>query len=103
NIGLRCGAESGVVVIDFDHCDTLPEDAPHTPTVRTGNGWHLYFRHRVGLRNRTGLSLGAHTIDVRSKGGAAVLPGSVHLDTGAIYEWAVHPEDADLAEIPEGW
>lgn len=101
NLGLRTGAASGVYVVDIDG-PTIPEHYPETVTVRTGRGYHLYYKHVDGLRNtRDRLGDG---IDTRGDGGQVVAVGSVHPETGRIYQWVPghSPEEMDLAEMP-GW
>lgn len=103
NIGLRTGAVSGLLVVDFDDCDALPPGTPRTATVRTARGWHVYLRHIEGVGNRAGLRIGGCKADLRGDGGQVVLPGSTHPDTGLVYEWHTRPEDAPLADIPPAW
>lgn len=100
NLGLRTGAVSGVYVVDIDQ-DTIPGHFPETVTVKTGRGYHLYYRHVPGLRNtRNRLGDG---IDTRGDGGQVVAVGSLH-ENGSIYQWVPghSPEEIDLAEMP-GW
>lgn len=61
---------------------------PHCPVVLTARGRHLYFTGS-GVKNSCGI-LG-RGIDVKSEGGAATLPPSVH-GSGAIYEWVDLPD-----------
>lgn len=100
NIGLRTGSISGVVVIDADENANISKlNLPNCPTVTTGgNGKHFYFSYRDGIRNSSG-QLGPH-IDVRGDGGQVVFPGSVHPDTGIVYEWSTPPGET-LPELPE--
>ena len=106
NLGLRTGSVSGIVVIDDDSPDgraTAALDLPKTVTVVTGGGGrHFYFRAPdVPLGTSRG-NLPAQ-IDVRGDGGQVVLPGSVHPETGMLYEWlASHsPNDVEVAPLPE--
>jgi len=103
NIGLRTGLTSRVVVIDADKgADLLGLELPHTVTAKTGgDGLHLYFTCTVPLGNSTG-KLGPH-IDVRGDGGQVVFPGSVHPDTGRLYQWdrGAAPWEVPLADLPE--
>lgn len=109
NIGIACGP-SGIVVLDEDELGALERLAvklgktlPKTYRVRTGRGWHWYFRpprDRV-VGNRAG-ALKPHHIDVRGgkgSGGYVVGAGSLHA-SGHVY--AAEDEDAPLAELP-GW
>ena len=100
NIGLRTGAASGIVVIDVDEGGVLPQALPKTVSVQTGNGMHYYFRMpSVEFRN-TANRLAAH-VDTRGEGGYVVFPGSVHPETGAVYEFINAPWDTELADVPE--
>lgn len=100
NIGLRTGAASGVVVIDVDEGGVLPLPLPETVTVQTGAGMHYYFKTpAVDFRNTAG-RLAPH-VDTRGEGGYVVFPGSVHPETGAVYEFINAPWDTELAEVPQ--
>lgn len=92
NMGLRTG-ESGYVVIDTDTAEAdawVREHLPETPMLAlSGRGSrHRYFRapERREIRNRQGWN-GIQGLDIRGTGGYIVLPGSVHPDTGRLYEW----------------
>jgi DNA-binding Lrp family transcriptional regulator len=105
NIGLVTGQECGIVVLDDDTPDlsiAAQLNLPPTVTVRTGGGKrHYYFRHQgEPLSNRRGaLPKG---VDVRGTGGMVVFVGSVHPDTGGIYEWLPghSPDEIEMAELP---
>ena len=99
NLGLRTGQASGVYVVDIDSLE-IPANLPETVTVRTGRGYHLYYRHQEGLRNtRNRLGEG---IDTRGDGGQVVAVGSIHPETHTPYQWVPghSPEEMDLAEMP---
>ena len=118
NLGLRTGVASGVVVIDIDTSkigSRPPEErALHTefmgllrtirtPVVITGSGGqHWYFRYNSAVKNTAGRL--APCVDTRGDKGQVVYAGSVHPDTGRIYEWAggLSPADLPLADVP-GW
>lgn len=101
NIGLRCGDEAGVWVLDidvdkggFDSLAQLEREVgglPRTLTAETGSGGlHLYFRHpgrQVVTRNNQ-KNLGAG-LDVRGDGGYVLTPPSRHI-SGRNYRWTVH-------------
>jgi hypothetical protein len=103
NVGLRTGPASGIIVVDVDiGGDIEPLNLPATVAVRTGNnGLHLYYRCREPLGNSSG-KLGPN-IDTRGHGGQVVYPGSVHPDTGQVYEWdeGYEPWTVDAAELPQ--
>lgn len=103
NIGVVCGAFSGVVVLDIDGAEGEASMAefvlPRTPTVTTGNGRHLYFRHPGGrVTNRVRVIPG---VDVRGDGGYVVAPPSLH-PNGEVYRWTrgLSPTDIPLADAP---
>jgi len=98
NVGIATGKISGLVVIDVDDGPgkqglkslaefTKDNPFPQTFTVKTGNGYHYYFAYPEGdidIRNSAS-QLGKH-MDVRGNGGYVVGPGSVHPETGSLYE-----------------
>lgn len=111
-IGLLCGPESGVDVLDIDGEKGLAslralgytlEDikALGVPMVRTGRdgvGLHAYFiadpQRRVTSNNRKGERGG---LDAKGGGGGyVVLPPSVHPDTGRAYAW-------EQQGVPQPW
>jgi len=108
NIGIATGS---VIVLDVDPRHGGFESLaaletkhvlPHTWTVRTGSdGRHLYFAappNNVTIRNSAGkLAAG---LDIRSAGGSAVAPPSLHI-SGNCYSWIHTPDDAPLAPMPD--
>lgn len=106
NIGVACGAVSGVDVLDLDteqaYADLqeyyLP-DTFQTPAVKSPKGRHLYFRHRIGLSN--GVRVVAGT-DLRTHGGYVIAPPSINGD-GTAYAWidGLAPKDCAFAEWPD--
>lgn len=82
NIGLPCGKENGICVLDIDSksggfksLNEIESHLPDTYAVQTGSGGlHLYFKHHDGLKNRVGLLPG---IDFRNDGGYVLSEGSV--------------------------
>jgi replicative DNA helicase len=110
NIGIVCGAASGVVVLDIDkrhggkqsleELERRHEMLLPTATVRTGGGGnHLFFRHPGGeIRNKAGLD-GLPGLDVRGDGGYVVAPSSLHI-SGKTYEWEADPEEVPMADMP---
>ena len=101
NLALVCGQVSGVMVLDVDGPDgeasIRGRELPPTPAVKTGKGWHYYFRHPGGeIGNKAGMLPG---LDLRGNGGYVVLPPSVH-PSGNAYEWTISPDDMPLADPP---
>lgn len=105
NIGIVTGKISGIVVVDLDNEYALrftqQNNFPITPMVRTGRGYHLYYRYKDGIRNfqkRDDLP----GIDLRGDGGYVVAPPSIHT-SGQKYEWVEGRglNDIQLTELPE--
>lgn len=103
NVGIVCGAVSGVVAVDLDGPEAIRWADKHLPPTpmrtRTGKGEHRFYRHGGGtIRNRVRLDTGDPkvAVDVRADNGYVVGPGSVH-ESGTVYErlgdWTV-PVDA---------
>jgi hypothetical protein len=93
-IGIKCGAESNLVVVDVDGDEGLQSlmsleaehgGVGHTRKCRTGKGWHLYFKHpqRYPVPGRIGFAPG---LDVRADGNYVVAPPSQHIN-GHRYAW----------------
>lgn len=103
NIGVQTGKVSGIIVLDIDSQNAFEkaniEMLPETPIVKTGKGWHYYFKYQEGIRNSVGKI--AEKIDVRSDNGYVVSPPSIHPDTAKPYEWVVTPWECPLAEFPK--
>ena len=70
---------------------------PDTLTVKTRNGWHLYFNHPGLLISNSAGRIG-DGIDVRSNNGYVVAPPSI-VD-GHRYEIS---SDIPLADLPDSW
>ena len=112
NIGIVCGAVSGLVALDVDGpegAETLEAleaelgPLPETIEALTGKGRHMYFKHPGGRVRPSAGALGPG-MDVRGDDSYVVGPGSLH-HTGRRYLWeATHgPEDVALAELPAAW
>jgi hypothetical protein len=112
-VGIATGQRSGVWVLDIDGPAGLASirdliahhgRLPRGPVARTGGGgWHLWFRWSSEcerLRNRVAFLPG---LDVRTTGGGAVVPPSLH-ESGRRYEWRAGASPYDL-EFPlaPGW
>ncbi len=104
NIGATSAGD--LVQLDFDHTDVEPVQLfgvplPLTFTVRTGHGWHLYYRKpraTAGAEHTNGYVQREPNVEVKTDGGYVVGPGSVHPD-GHTYD-LVH--DAPVADLPVG-
>ncbi len=102
NVGIRTGdASGGLVVVDIDDgAETDQFDFPNTVTVKTGNGGiHLYYKSKINIRNSA--SRLAAKIDIRGNGGQVVAVGSVHPDTGEIYNYMNSPDKIEIAPLPD--
>lgn len=109
NIGIRTGAESGLVVLDVDvpkggasSLAALEQEhgkLPSTPEVLTGGGGkHLLFRH-PGQEVRPSAGQLGDGLDVRGDGGFIVAPPSLHV-SGRPYKWVRTPEKVPAAPLP---
>jgi len=89
------GKLSGIVVLDLDPgADLGKRETGVTPVASTPRkGWHYYYKHpEKHIRTRANA---LPNVDIRADGGYAVLPGS----SGR--QWHIHPDEEDLAELPE--
>ena len=102
NIAIVTGPISGIAVLDIDGEEgeeSIKQNKlylPPAPCVKTGKGYHYYFKYQNGVRNFTRRYPG---IDLRGEGGYVLAPPSVH-PSGAIYEWII-PIEEDLPELPD--
>lgn len=92
NIGIVCGAVSGIVAIDIDSLEAknwAQDHLPFTPMkTRTATGEHWYYRHcGTPVRNKARIvtTTGKIKLDCRGDGGYVVAPGSLHA-SGVQYE-----------------
>lgn len=100
NVFLICGSISRLTVLDCDDeaalaywKDKLGEDVlKKTTSVKTGHGFHFYFRLREGQIERGRSSDGGESgkWDIRAEGGGVIAPPSIH-PSGRIYEWLRDP------------
>jgi len=103
NIAIVTGSISGVAVLDVDGEEgerSIRENhlyIPPTPTVKTGRGFHYYFKYGGGIKNTVKLYAG---VDVRGEGGIVVAPPSLH-QLGVKYKWVIPLEEIELAELPD--
>lgn len=99
NVAIVTGAVSGVLVLDVDNLDGLKDypALPETPTVKTGKGMHVYFKH-------PGFEVGNIQIkelgDIRADKGYVVAPPSLH-QSGKRYTWEQGLDDVPLAAVPD--
>jgi hypothetical protein len=101
NVGVVTGRISNIIVVDCDSErafeDVCRRGVPDTPRVRTGRGWHLYFKWPgFPVANAAGLLPG---VDIRADGGYVVGPGSMH-GSGAEYAWERSPAEVPFADAP---
>jgi putative DNA primase/helicase len=109
NLGIVAGQANGLAVLDPDELlcwadmiDTLGQ--PCDPWVETGRGrLHYYVAWEPDLPAKLtwqGLIIGEIQ---RARGQQAVIPPSVHPDTGRLYRWLVDPATEPLPELPGLW
>lgn len=102
NIAIVTGPISNIAVLDIDGEEGMESIKnnklylPPAPCVKTGRGYHYYFKYQDGVRNFAKRYPG---IDLRGEGGYVLAPPSLH-PSGAIYEWVI-PLEGDLPELPE--
>lgn len=108
NIGLACGGESGILVLDIDigngglqsirALQAAGKQFPSTVMSRTANGgWHAYFAYTPGPNNsKSRLGRG---LDIRTSGGYVLAPPS-ELDGGKFYRWLRQPLGRFLVSFP---
>src|SRR5215203_950510 len=100
NVGIVAGKVSEIIVLDDDGGETLRQNGwhvPATPTVKTRRGHQYYFRcPEPGFPTFAV----AGKVEVRGDGAYVAAPPSVH-PSGAVYEWVIPPDEAELADPPE--
>lgn len=101
NVGIVTGKISKIDVLDLDSQEAIQyaknHKFPETPAVKTYKGFHVYYKHKDGVRNfqkRDDLP----GIDLRGDGGYVVAPPSLH-PSGHNYHWV---EGKGLDDIPYG-
>jgi Bifunctional DNA primase/polymerase, N-terminal/Primase C terminal 1 (PriCT-1) len=109
NIGVACGAVSGIFVVDIDGLDAEAELAkleakhgslPATVESITSRGRHVWFRLPTDVDVRNSASKIAPGIDVRGDGGYCISPPSTH-PSGKPYAWSV--DSANAFAEPPAW
>jgi len=92
NIGILTGGDFGLVVVDIDGnegFEALGKERvadlknASVPCVKTGRGFHYYFRSPTPLKTKPGF---ANKVDIKGDGGYVVAPPSLHINGGR-YEW----------------
>lgn len=102
NIAIVTGKISGIIVVDLDSkeaVDFAKGNFHETLSVKTGRGFHLYFKYPRdrevrNFQKRDDLP----GIDLRADGGYVVAPPSIH-ESGALYRWL--NREQSLADLPE--
>ena len=100
NYGILTGPASigGLYVLDVDQVKKLPaNELPPTVTVKTGRGFHYYFKSSQELQSRT-FEFG----ELKGINSYVVGPGSIH-ESGAVYSFSelLGPAEVDIQELPE--
>jgi hypothetical protein len=85
NIAVITGRVSGIIVIDVDKAESIPDwlKQINTWTVKTSRGYHFYFKIN---KDEYIPSVKFESIDLKAEGGYVLLPESVHPDR-VIYKW----------------
>lgn len=113
NVAVAMGQQSGIIDIE---CDS--EDAEKlfnelfegyeifTPCFQSRRGKHRLFKWTSQFphaSNKATWSVGEIDFKIGGgdKGSYCVFPPSIHPDTGKKYEWLIHPDECELAEIPD--
>lgn len=105
NIGIATGSISGIDVVDLDSEKAIEfaENNFHLPIfrVKTARGWHLYFKHREGVKNFQKRE-NFPDIDLRGEGGYVVAPPSIH-PSGSQYSWFIDDlmANTELHPLPD--
>lgn len=105
NWAMVTGNVSGVVVVDCDSQEDYEfvksRGLPHSPTVKTARGFHVYFQYQEGVRGLQSVS-GRKDIQLKAEGGYVLIPPSIH-PSGATYQWldGASLDDLPLAGLPD--
>lgn len=102
NVGIATGPSSGVFVVDCDSQEAFDELGkliclPKTLTVKTGRGYHLYFKWDASNPVKNGTKI-RENIDIRGDGGYVAGAGSVHAN-GVVYSF-INPIE-EIASAPQ--
>ncbi|MBT3367837.1 MAG: DNA primase [Nitrospina sp.] len=114
NIGIRTGIESDLIVLDVDPRNRGIESLekliaeygklPLTIKVKTGNGFHFYFRYPdLSKKFKCATNFAGYTgLDLKAQGGYVIAPPSNHL-SGNKYRFIKKktPRDREAARFPK--
>jgi len=99
NAAVVCGSISNnLVILDFDSEDAyhkffdLEKIQKETPVIRTGRGFHVWFRTDTPVRSFKVPGL----VDVKGEGGYCLVPPSIHGETGKQYQFVNSRRDPHL-------
>ncbi len=82
NAGVLTGKLSQIIVLDIDDSTLFPSEyeIPDTFTVKTGKGFHHYYRLPADGKSYGNRAIKAEGFDIRGDGGYVVAPWSRHPD-----------------------
>lgn len=108
NLFIVTGSVSGLVVLDCDNDgavdfwrEQLGEVMEQTARVKTGKGYHFYFRIEPGRKERGRSSQDPKCLwDIRAEGGGVIAPPSIH-QSGRVYRWAKDHGPEAIQPAPE--
>lgn len=104
NLGILTGELYNLLIIDVDDVDKFQSitkniHIPETVKVKSGRGYHLYFKHPENIKFNKTLRIHG-SFDIKSNMGYVMSPGSTHL-SGIKYTWINSPENYKLQECPK--
>jgi len=113
NIGIVCGPESGLLVIDVDPrhggeeslAALIAEHGALAITIESltgGGGRHILYRYPTWAQIGNSAGRMGAGLDVKATGGQVVAPPSIHPETGRPYVWELssQPGETELADPP---
>ncbi len=97
------GKISGLIILDADSPESVKfcqENFPDTVTVKTGRGYHYFFKFKNGIKSQ--VNIHGLKLDVRAEGAYAIGPPSVH-PSGKKYKFVKGKslDDLPLAQFPK--
>jgi len=107
-VGIVTGKFSGLLVLDVDTDEgwkyvkeTKRIGSEPTPIVKTGNGYHVYYRYpNQGIKNQVRIGKEKQGLDIRAEGGYVVAPPSLHYNEER-YRWMHDFSNCELQEVPD--